>query len=86
LSDYRLSRLIKYSFYKNIAFSFSFFFYQFFNGWSGQARRAAAPPRACGAGCPERACCGRVGMLLATGWAPRGGCVRRLHCRTGSWW
>jgi len=48
LSDYRLSRLIKYSFYKNIAFSFSFFFYQFFNGWSGQARapRGALPPRA----------------------------------------
>ncbi|KAK9836118.1 hypothetical protein WJX81_002623 [Elliptochloris bilobata] len=37
LSDYRLARLIRYSFYKNIAFSFSFFFYQIFNGWSGQA-------------------------------------------------
>ncbi len=45
LSDYRLSRLIKYSFYKNIAFSFSFFFYQFFNGWSGQARAPRAAPR-----------------------------------------
>ncbi len=86
LADYRLGRLIKYSFYKNISFACMFFFFQFFNGWSGQARRAAAPPRACGAGSPERACCGRVGMLLATGWAPRGGCVRRLHCRTGSWW
>lgn len=37
VSDYRLARLIKYSFYKNIAFSFTFFFFQFFNGWSGQA-------------------------------------------------
>lgn len=37
LSDYRLARLIRYSFYKNIAFSFTFFWYQFYNGWSGQA-------------------------------------------------
>jgi len=41
VSDYRLARLIKYSFYKNIAFSFTFFFFQFFNGWSGQARAYA---------------------------------------------
>ena len=38
LSDYRLARLIRYSFYKNIAFSFTFFWFQFYNGWSGQAR------------------------------------------------
>lgn len=37
LSYYRLSRLIKYSFYKNITFAFVMFFYQFFNGYSGQA-------------------------------------------------
>lgn len=36
LSTYRLSRLIKYSFYKNIAFGFLLFFYQFYNGFSGQ--------------------------------------------------
>ena len=35
LSVYRLSRLIKYSFYKNIAFAFLLFFYQFYCGWSG---------------------------------------------------
>ena len=38
LADYRLGRLIKYSFYKNISFASMFFFFQFFNGWSGQAR------------------------------------------------
>ncbi|KAK9839881.1 hypothetical protein WJX81_008363 [Elliptochloris bilobata] len=37
LADYRLGRLIKYSFYKNISFASMFFFFQFFNGWSGQA-------------------------------------------------
>ena len=37
LSSYRLSRLIKYSFYKNICFAFVLFFYQFYNGFSGQA-------------------------------------------------
>lgn len=37
LSYYRLSRLIKYSFYKNITFAFVMFFYQFYNGYSGQA-------------------------------------------------
>ena len=37
LSYYRLSRLIKYSFYKNIAFAFVMFYYQFYNGFSGQA-------------------------------------------------
>ena len=36
LSTYRLSRLIKYSFYKNVAFGFLLFFYQFYNGYSGQ--------------------------------------------------
>ena len=36
LSTYRLSRLIKYSFYKNVAFGFLLFFYQFYNGFSGQ--------------------------------------------------
>lgn len=36
LADYRLQRLIKYSFYKNITFAFMFFFYQIFNGVSGQ--------------------------------------------------
>lgn len=37
LAYYRLSRLIKYSFYKNITFAFVMFFYQFYNGYSGQA-------------------------------------------------
>ena len=38
LSVYRISRLIKYSFYKNIAFAFMLLYFQFFSGWSG------APP------------------------------------------
>jgi hypothetical protein len=42
LADYRLVRLIKYSFYKNITFAFMFFFYQFFNGVSGQARLSSS--------------------------------------------
>ena len=37
LADYRLSRLIKYSFYKNVAFAAMLFCFQFFNGFSGQA-------------------------------------------------
>jgi phospholipid-transporting ATPase len=37
LSYHRLARLIKYSFYKNIAFAFIMFYYQFYNGFSGQA-------------------------------------------------
>ncbi len=37
LSAYRLSRLIKYSFYKNVAFGFMLFFYQFYCGFSGQS-------------------------------------------------
>ena len=37
LSYYRLSRLIKYSFYKNICFAFIMFYFQFYNGYSGQA-------------------------------------------------
>ena len=37
LADYRLARLIKYSFWKNIAFAAMFFCFQFFNGFSGQA-------------------------------------------------
>jgi phospholipid-translocating P-type ATPase (flippase) len=37
LSYYRLARLIKYSFYKNITFAFVLFYYQFYNGFSGQA-------------------------------------------------
>lgn len=36
LSHYRLARLIKYSFYKNIAFAFILIYYQFFNGFSGE--------------------------------------------------
>ena len=43
LSAYRLSRLIKYSFYKNIAFGGMLFFYQFYCGFSGQARPRAPP-------------------------------------------
>ena len=38
LADYRLGRLIKYSFYKNITFAFMFLFFQPFNGVSGQVR------------------------------------------------
>ncbi|KAL6774620.1 hypothetical protein ACKKBG_A25695 [Auxenochlorella protothecoides x Auxenochlorella symbiontica] len=37
LSYYRIARLIKYSFYKNITFAFVLFYYQFYNGFSGQA-------------------------------------------------
>ena len=37
LSYYRLARLIKYSFYKNITFAFILFYYQFYCGFSGQA-------------------------------------------------
>lgn len=37
LSYYRLARLIKYSFYKNVIFGFVLFYYQFYNGFSGQA-------------------------------------------------
>jgi phospholipid-transporting ATPase len=37
LSAYRLSRLVKYSFYKNIAFGFMLFYYQFYCGFSGQS-------------------------------------------------
>ena len=37
LSAYRLSRLIKYSFYKNVAFGFLLFFFQFYCGFSGQS-------------------------------------------------
>ena len=38
LADYRLGRLIKYSFYKNITFAFIFLFFQPFNGVSGQVQ------------------------------------------------
>ena len=38
LSVYRLSRLIKYSFYKNIAFAFLLLFYQIYCGFSGAAQ------------------------------------------------
>ena len=43
LADYRLGRLIKYSFYKNITFAFIFLFFQPFNGVSGQVRDWEAP-------------------------------------------
>lgn len=36
LSQHRLSNLIKFSFYKNIAFAGINFFFQCFNGFSGQ--------------------------------------------------
>lgn len=42
LADYRLGRLIKYSFYKNITFAFIFLFFQPFNGVSGQVLHAYA--------------------------------------------
>ncbi len=35
LCHYRLARLIKYSFYKNICFAFVLFYFQFFCGFSG---------------------------------------------------
>lgn len=58
LADYRLGRLIKYSFYKNISFASMFFFFQFFNGWSGQAstHRLAGKARQhpCNACAPSR--------------------------------
>lgn len=37
LSQYRLSRLIRFSFYKNVQFAALLFFYQFMCGYSGQA-------------------------------------------------
>ena len=37
ISHFRLSRLIKYSFYKNIIFGASLFFYQFYSAFSGMA-------------------------------------------------
>lgn len=43
LSVYRLSRLIKYSFYKNVTLAFLLFFLQPFDGWSGACRRAPSP-------------------------------------------
>lgn len=43
LADYRLGRLIKYSFYKNITFAFMFLFFQPFNGVSGQVRHFQPP-------------------------------------------
>lgn len=36
LSHYRLARLIKYSFFKNIAFAFILIYFQFFCGFSGK--------------------------------------------------
>lgn len=36
-SEQRLARLIKYSYYKNVAFAALLLFYQFFNGYSAQA-------------------------------------------------
>jgi hypothetical protein len=35
LSYYRLARLIKYSFYKNVTFAFMLFYFQFYCGFSG---------------------------------------------------
>ena len=43
LADYRLGRLIKYSFYKNITFAFIFLFFQPFNGVSGQVEHLGSP-------------------------------------------
>ena len=37
LSHFRLARLIKYFFYKNATFAAILFYFQFFNGYSGQA-------------------------------------------------
>lgn len=37
LCHYRLARLIKYSFYKNIIFAYVLFFFQLFCGFSGQS-------------------------------------------------
>ena len=47
LSTYRLSRLIKYSFYKNIAFAFLLFFFQFYNGFSGQVSPLGTQSKLC---------------------------------------
>ena len=49
LSYYRLARLIKYSFYKNITFAFVLFYFQFYCGFSGGCGRGrAAGGRAAG--------------------------------------
>ena len=49
LSVYRLARLIKYSFYKNITLAFLLFMLQPFGGWSGAHMRVLhagrGPPR-----------------------------------------
>lgn len=39
----RLARLIKYSFFKNLAFAFMMFFTQIYVGWSGQSPANATP-------------------------------------------
>lgn len=46
LSHYRLARLIKYSFYKNIAFAFLLIYFQFFCGFSGEQWGVGGPIRA----------------------------------------
>lgn len=49
LSVYRLARLIKYSFYKNITLAFLLFMLQPFGGWSGAqlvSRSRCRPPSA----------------------------------------
>ena len=70
LADYRLGRLIKYSFYKNISFASMFFFFQFFNGWSGQAsaHRLAAKAWLC------------QQKMLAYPCLQQSGCTRVLSC------
>ena len=56
LADYRLTRLIKYSFYKNITFAMVFFFYQFYNGVSGQARMPLGNSMLSAPAVPHRLC------------------------------
>ena len=69
LADYRLGRLIKYSFYKNISFASMFFFFQFFNGWSGQASAQA-----------RSECMAVQHELLAFPSLKQSGCARVLSC------
>ena len=73
LSQHRLSRLIKYSFYKNIAFSGLLFFFQFYCGYSGQVRGYADRCRPHShSPLPSRAClrrrCTTPSLLACTTW------------------
>jgi len=91
LADYRLGRLIKYSFYKNITFAFIFLFFQPFNGVSGQVMHSHASMLASNMKEPADSC--RRGVYMrgllpgcrtnaAAGWSSSAasGCETLLGC------